>query len=448
MTTTPVSLSLKVRAELYNTAFPKYAKQAWLQASDRWLWGVWMMGNNYKGSGYHGCLSPDTQVLDADLSWVKHSEIKQGAMLVGVDEYPIRNESGNLTRRRLRLSEVVDIGDVVLPSVAITTDDDRCIICSNDHLWLVINCHGVTMWQRADHLCVGDKIRKITNMWDPPDMYEAGYIAGLIDGEGSVDTNGVNNSNVRVAFHQNPGIVLNKYIEILNKWGINYKATQRAHGNITVRTMSFHDAFKLLALARPTKPKDIWIGRGLPKERGQPYSVVTSITPLGDIRLIGMNTSTKTFIAEGLVSHNSFPPNFLSRTMSMFPEAEDILHLFSGSLTSEVKGDRLDMNANMQPDICGDAHELSNLVKKDYDLIIADPPYSEEDANKYGTPMVNRNAIVKECVKVLKPGGHLVWLDMVYPMYSNKELQLVGTIGIIRSTNHRVRAVFIYQKLL
>ncbi len=145
--------------------------------------------------------------------------------------------------------------------------------------------------------------------------------------------------------------------------------------------------------------------------------------------------------------HGSFPPGFLKRTMSMFPDAKDILHLFSGSLTDEVDGDRLDMNADTGPDICGDAHELSNLVKKEYDLIIADPPYSEEDANKYGTPMVNRNAVVKECIKVLKPGGYLVWLDMVYPMYSSKELQLVGTIGIIRSTNHRVRGVFIYQKL-
>ena len=44
--------SLKERAELYNTAFPQYSKYAWLQASDYWLWGIWSIGNNYKGRGY------------------------------------------------------------------------------------------------------------------------------------------------------------------------------------------------------------------------------------------------------------------------------------------------------------------------------------------------------------------------------------------------------------
>lgn len=32
-------------------------------------------------------------------------------------------------------------------------------------------------------------------------------------------------------------------------------------------------------------------------------------------------------------------------------------------------------------------------------------------------------------------------------MYSKMKFALVGVIGIIRSTNHRVRAVFIFQKL-
>lgn len=144
--------------------------------------------------------------------------------------------------------------------------------------------------------------------------------------------------------------------------------------------------------------------------------------------------------------HGSYPPAFIRRVMSLFPDAVDIMHLFSGSLTSDIIGDRVDINPALEPDIVGDAEALRTLVTKQYDLIIADPPYTAEDADHYGTCMVNRNKVVKECHAVLKPGGHLVWLDMVYPMYSKAEMQLVGTIGIIRSTNHRVRCVFIYQK--
>jgi len=34
------------------------------------------------------------------------------------------------------------------------------------------------------------------------------------------------------------------------------------------------------------------------------------------------------------------------------------------------------------------------LAAEDYDLIVADPPYSHEDAAHYGTPPVNRNKVV------------------------------------------------------
>lgn len=146
--------------------------------------------------------------------------------------------------------------------------------------------------------------------------------------------------------------------------------------------------------------------------------------------------------------YGEYPPGYLDRVMSLFPDIEDneILHLFSGSLDESVKGIRVDINPELKPDIVGDAEKLSEFLPFSPKLIIADPPYSEEDAKHYGTCMVNRNKVVRECAKVLKPGGFLVWLDQVLPMYRRKELELVGTIGVIRSTNHRVRMVFIWQK--
>lgn len=144
--------------------------------------------------------------------------------------------------------------------------------------------------------------------------------------------------------------------------------------------------------------------------------------------------------------YGSYPPSYLKRVMSMYPDATKILHLFSGSLGSGVVGDRFDIDPGLSPDIVGDAHQLSDYVSPVYDLIIADPPYSDEDARHYGTPMVNRNTVVRECAKVLVPGGHLVWLDQVRPMYRRDEWSAVGTIGVVRSTNHRVRVVFILER--
>jgi hypothetical protein len=145
--------------------------------------------------------------------------------------------------------------------------------------------------------------------------------------------------------------------------------------------------------------------------------------------------------------YGSYPPQYVKRVMSLFPDAEKVLHLFSGSLPP---GDytRFDINPESKADVIGDASELSKYFpKKKFDLILADPPYSIEDALHYGKPMVNRNKVLKECAKILVKGGHLVWLDQVLPMFTKKEFHWWGAIGVWRSTQHRVRGVHIFERV-
>jgi hypothetical protein len=144
--------------------------------------------------------------------------------------------------------------------------------------------------------------------------------------------------------------------------------------------------------------------------------------------------------------YGGYPASYLKRVLALFPDKDRILHLFSGKLGEGVRGDRLDINPDNDPDIEGDAEDLSQLVSGKYDLIVADPPYSEEDALHYGTAMVNRNKVVEECAKVLRRGGFLVWLDQVLPMFRKADLELVGVISVVISTNHRVRCTFIWER--
>lgn len=156
--------------------------------------------------------------------------------------------------------------------------------------------------------------------------------------------------------------------------------------------------------------------------------------------------------------YGSFPPNFLDRVMALFPDAKhkETLHLFSGSLPKGTKGLRVDINPKTKPDIVADAHELSTARRVILpgrmeqrihpSLIIADPPYSDEDAKRYGTAMIKRNVVLRECAKVLRPHGWIVWLDQVLPMYRKDQLRLAGAIGVVRSTNHRFRVVSFFRK--
>ena len=143
--------------------------------------------------------------------------------------------------------------------------------------------------------------------------------------------------------------------------------------------------------------------------------------------------------------YGAYPRSLLKRYGCMFGDFDKVLHLFSGSLPKSVAYTRFDIQGDT--DVKGDALRLSNCFEKDsFDIIFADPPYSKKDAEKYGTGMPNRLAVMNQIFHILNPGGLVIWLDTSFPMYKKKFFKLLATIGIVRSTNHRVRCVFIFRK--
>lgn len=144
--------------------------------------------------------------------------------------------------------------------------------------------------------------------------------------------------------------------------------------------------------------------------------------------------------------YGAYPVGYLARVMALFPDvgAGYLLHVFSGSLPPgpytrcDVQGD-----AELRCSI----YDLPTCIKPlRYRLVIADPPYSAADAQRYGTPMINRRKALAALAEVTEPGGYLVWLDTVWPMHAKTQWLTVGRILLQRSTNHRVRLVSIFER--
>ena len=148
--------------------------------------------------------------------------------------------------------------------------------------------------------------------------------------------------------------------------------------------------------------------------------------------------------------YGAYPRSYLQRVMTLFPDCERLLHLFAGSVKPRCDAGReeitFDINPDLNPDVVGDAHHLSEYFSEKFDLVLADPPYSKEAAEKYGYRMINRRTVMEQCAYVTTDGGFLVWLDSVYPMHSKSLWQIIGTIAVVRSTNHVVRMAFIFQR--
>lgn len=145
--------------------------------------------------------------------------------------------------------------------------------------------------------------------------------------------------------------------------------------------------------------------------------------------------------------YGGYPATYLKRIKALFPDKKNTLHVFSGKVDLGVfPGDTVDINPELNPTYIDDAQKLESVPLQRYDLVLADPPYSVEDCEHYGTSMVKRNSVMRSLQR-LSSGSHVVWLDQVLPMYRKDEFQLQATIGMWKSTNHRFRGISIFEKM-
>ncbi len=148
----------------------------------------------------------------------------------------------------------------------------------------------------------------------------------------------------------------------------------------------------------------------------------------------------------------AFPRTMLERLRALFPEVREnrVLHLFSGSL-AKGRHTRVDVNPETKPDIVGHVYELPQLIagRPRFDLVIADPPYTANDARaRYQTAPVNKARVFRAiaAASALPAGTHVAWLDSSVPMYRKDQWHRWGFITVERSTGHVIRGWHLFTR--
>lgn len=179
------------------------------------------------------------------------------------------------------------------------------------------------------------------------------------------------------------------------------------------------------------------------KETGFPSSLFIA----GDGRVVGTFIMGNDYRVKSTY-YGGYPAGYLKRMKTLFPDKTRVLHLFSGKVdTLTMPGDTVDINADNGATYVDDAQTLTKVPLEDYDLVMADPPYSVEDCDHYQTSMIKRNVVMRTLGKRLKSGCHVIWLDQVLPMYRKDEFAMEAVIGMVKSTNHRFRVITIFRRL-
>ncbi len=147
------------------------------------------------------------------------------------------------------------------------------------------------------------------------------------------------------------------------------------------------------------------------------------------------------------VIYGQYPRRFLERVLALWPDVmpDRILQVCSGSVTEP--GVCLDISRQFRPTVQANA-EILPFQDGVFDLILYDPPYSPEDAQKYGQEKAPRwNRVRPEFLRVLKAGGHIGILHKYYPNHRRQEMKLMGLIAIVTGVLSVPRLFSIFEKL-
>ena len=122
-----------------------------------------------------------------------------------------------------------------------------------------------------------------------------------------------------------------------------------------------------------------------------------------------------------------------------------LLNLFCGM---NKFGTRVDINPKVNPEFECDAHEVSKLFDKEFDVILADPPYSNEESKElYGTGNLKYKVWTSECDNLLIEGGLLIiYHKYVMPNPNPDKFEVVKRVFIGNRTYHLPRVAIFFRK--
>lgn len=262
----------------------------------------------------HGCgqcLSPETLVLTAALHHVPVGDLSVGDEIVGFEEHP------SVHGRRWERTFVTATERIVLPCYRLHFSDGSSVVASEGHRWLTSN-RATWNWVTTANLqdaarwpTHSSKLLKLTDVWGEDVSWGGGYLAAAFDGEGHLSQHPKKNRpgqhRLAVYFSQKEGLMLSRVVALLTERGFRFSVRLNDSSDVASLAilggrsaqMRFLGSVRPVRLLQNMKP----IESGA--IRGDKVELLLSEF-LGDQEVVGLATSTRTLVAEGFASHNSY----------------------------------------------------------------------------------------------------------------------------------------------
>jgi len=267
------------------------------------------------------CVAPETRILTSNFIWKKAEDLVVGEKLIGFDEKLDRNT-------KLRTSVVEKISTRHSERYRVVTDKGT-VICSGDHSWAAYKqykkCYGKRNWYKTVDLQPGYHISFICTPWDTTDTYKDGWMCGMFEGEGWVTKRG------GAGIGQNPGSLLDRVREQLIQDGFTFNEyVQENHKCVQLTLNGAFAPMRVIGKYNIKRLRDKYDYEGMRSwSRNTNPATVISVEKIEDGPVVSIKTSTKTYIAEGLFSHNCDFSGIEMRVAAMYSGDPLMLKFFS-----------------------------------------------------------------------------------------------------------------------
>jgi hypothetical protein len=247
------------------------------------------------------CLEENHKVLTKDLQYVKLKNIQVGDELLAFEE---DNQESNCGRK-YKTSIVTKKRITPAAVYKVVLSNGKVFTVTSDHRWLVRNTRGGTGWKHTHELKPSDIIPRYFDEWETVNTKDAGYLAGIFDGEGYISKPNTKQGGIQIGFGQNDGLVLNKSLDIIKK--LNFKTLEyysRDCRQIKIGGTSA-DKIKFLGSIRPIRLIEKFKPEMLGRMQTIENSYVASVTYQEEAaNIVEIETTTSTLIVDGYAHHN------------------------------------------------------------------------------------------------------------------------------------------------
>lgn len=262
------------------------------------------------------CVTPDMRVLTSDLRWVPAGDLRVGDRLLTFNESsPGRKVTGESLRRRFEFATVTRAGASRKPCVRVILANDEVVTCSVDHPWLAVPSGGYRRdaygWIKAGQLRPGALVCRQFDTWRPHSSWDAGWVAGMFDGEGSLAFG--QHGSPKLQACQVEGPTQDAFVRRLRALGhpLNTISRRPIAGRQPITNTYVVDGWpglvRALGQIRPERLLSVFEAGDLSSRTVQPERVaVVAVEDIGEQEIAEVTTTSGTYITEGYLHHNTY----------------------------------------------------------------------------------------------------------------------------------------------